>query len=96
MRKYQRYYKPLASTVMINPYEEPETKTKAGIILLGTQAKDSLVKGVVVSTGPGRPDVPMEVKQRDIVYYARGDARNIDFEGKTFVIINMDKILAKV
>ena len=90
--------KPLADRVVVRPIEREE-KTKAGIYLPDT-VKEKPQEGEVVAVGPGRLSedgkrVPMDVKEGDIVIYAKYGGTEIKIEDEELVILREGDILAK-
>jgi chaperonin GroES len=91
--------KPLADRIVVEPVEQEE-KTASGIILPET-AKEKPQEGKVLSIGPGRLDddgkrVPMDVKVKDRVLYAKYSGTEIKIEGKKLLILKESDILAIV
>lgn len=68
---------PLGDRVVVLPSEkEGEKKLASGIILPESATKEKLIKGEVITVGPGRRTddgkrVPMEVKVGDIVFFKK-------------------------
>ena len=90
--------KPLSDRVVVRPIEREE-KTKAGIYLPDT-VKEKPQEGAVVAVGPGRLSedgkrVPMDVKEGDIVIYAKYGGTEIKIEDEELVILREGDILAK-
>ncbi len=97
---------PLADTVIIEP-EEVERKTATGIILPEGQ-KDTPEIGKVISVGPGRIEksekgmadltifirFPMDVKKGDRVVYKKWAGNTVKIEGKEYVLVSLENILA--
>ena len=85
-------FKPLADRVLVEPVQA-ETKTASGIIIPDT-AKEKPQEGTVVAVGNGKPDEPMTVKVGDIVLYGKYAGTDLKLDGKDYLIMREDDILA--
>jgi len=69
--------KPLGDRIIVLPSEKGgEKKLASGIIIPDTVNKEKLMKGEVVSVGPGRKNdegkrIPIEVKTGDTVFFKK-------------------------
>ncbi|MBT8267274.1 MAG: co-chaperone GroES [Bacteroidia bacterium] len=86
--------KPLADRVLIEPMAA-ETKTASGIIIPDT-AKEKPQKGKVMAVGKGLKDEPMTVKVGDTVLYGKFAGTELKLDGKDFLIMRENDILAIV
>ncbi len=89
--------KPLGSRVVVEPIEQEEI-TPGGIVLPET-AKEKPQKGIVLSVGDGERDdegkrIPMDVKVKDTVLYAKYSGTEIKLDGKKLLILREADILA--
>ena len=89
--------KPLGDRVVVKRSEE-EPKTKGGIVLPDT-AKEKPQKGKVIAVGTGRvlengQRVPLEVKEGDIVVFAKYGGAEIEIGGEEYVILSERDLLA--
>jgi len=84
--------KPLADRVLIEPMEA-ETKTASGIII-PDNAKEKPQKGKVVAVGPGTADNPITVKNGETVLYGKYAGTELKLEGKDYLIMRENDILA--
>lgn len=84
--------KPLADRVLIAP-AEAEQKTAGGIIIPDT-AKEKPQKGVVVAVGPGTKDNPMTLKVGDVVIYGKYAGTEFHLEGKDYMIMRENDVIA--
>jgi chaperonin GroES len=84
--------KPLSDRVLIEPVAA-ETKTASGIFIPDT-AKEKPQKGTVVAVGAGTKDHTMTVKIGDTVLYGKYAGTELKLEGKDFLIMREDDILA--
>jgi len=91
--------KPLGNRVVIAPIEQ-EDITSGGIVLPET-AKEKPQKGTVLSVGPGERDddgdyIAMDVKDGDIVLYAKYSGTEIKVDGEKLLILRESDLLAIV
>jgi chaperonin GroES len=84
--------KPLADRVIIEP-AAAETQTASGIIIPDT-AKEKPQKGTVVAIGNGKKDEPLTVKVGDTVLYGKYAGTDLKFDGKDYLIMREEDILA--
>ena len=84
--------KPLADRVLIEPIAA-ETKTASGIFIPDT-AKEKPQKGTVIAAGNGKKDEPMTVKIGDVVFYGKYSGTELKLEGKDYLIMREEDILA--
>jgi chaperonin GroES len=86
--------KPLADRVLVEP-AAAETKTSSGIIIPDT-AKEKPQKGTVVAVGAGTKDNPITVSVGDSVLYGKYAGTELQHEGKDYLIMKENDILAIV
>jgi chaperonin GroES len=91
--------RPLGDRVVIQPTPREEM-TKSGIVLPDT-AKEKPQEGKILSAGPGRltdegKREPMDVKEGDIVLYAKYAGTEFKIEGDELLIVSQKDILAIV
>ena len=86
--------KPLADRVLIEP-AAAETKTSSGIIIPDT-AKEKPQKGTVVAVGPGTKENPITAKVGDQVLYGKYAGTELQHEGKDYLIMKENDLLAIV
>ena len=86
--------KPLADRVLIEP-AAAETKTSSGLYIQDT-AKEKPKKGVVVAVGPGTKENPVTLSVGDTVLYGKYAGTELQHDGKDFLIIKENDILAIV
>ena len=84
--------KPLADRVLVAP-AAAETQTASGIFIPDT-AKEKPQKGTVVAVGNGKTDYTMTVKLGDTVLYGKYAGTELKFEGKDYLIMREEDILA--
>lgn len=84
--------KPLSDRVIIEP-AAAETKTASGIFIPDT-AKEKPQKGIVLAVGNGKKDEPMTVKVGDTVLYGKYAGSELKLDGKDYLIMREEDILA--
>jgi chaperonin GroES len=84
--------KPLADRVLILP-APAEEKTIGGIIIPDT-AKEKPLKGEVVAVGQGTKDEEMVLKVGDTVLYGKYAGTELEIEGKKYLIMRQNDVLA--
>ncbi|GHV69066.1 10 kDa chaperonin [Bacteroidia bacterium] len=83
--------KTVLNKVIVEPVEA-ETKTASGIIIPDS-AKEKPQKGIVIATGKGKNDEPMEVKAGDTVFFGKYSGTEIQFDEKKYLVMNQSDIL---
>jgi chaperonin GroES len=89
--------RPLQDRVLIERVQE-EAKTAGGIIIPDT-AKEKPQEGLVVATGKGRVSdegklTPLDVAKGDRVLFGKYAGTDVTLDGKDYVILREDDILA--
>jgi chaperonin GroES len=89
--------KPLADRVLIEPVEA-ETKTQGGIFI-PDNAKEKPMQGIVRAVGAGRKSdkgetIAMELKAGNKVLYGKYSGTEVTVEGKNYLIVKENDILA--
>jgi chaperonin GroES len=90
---------PLADRVVVEPME-PEETTVSGIVIPDT-AKEKPQQGRVTAVGSGKlanngERIAMSVKVGDTVLFARYSGTEVKIEGKKYLIMSENEILAVV
>ncbi len=83
---------PLSDRVLVQP-QEAETKTASGIYIPDS-AKEKPQQGKVTAVGAGKKDHKMTVKVGDTVLYGKYAGTELKLEGKDYLIMREDDILA--
>lgn len=83
---------PLSDRVIVEA-QAAETKTASGIYIPDS-AKEKPQQGTVVAVGNGKKDHQMTVKVGDTVLYGKYSGSELKFEGKDYLIMREDDILA--
>ena len=91
--------KPLSDRVVVEPIEKDEIT--AGGIALPETAKEEPQQGTIVAIGPGKRDengqrIMMDVAVGDKVLFARYGGSSLKHEGKEYLILREDEILALI
>lgn len=89
--------KPLSDHILVEPLREE--KKKGGIILPDTIEKERSEKGKIIAVGPGKKDkdgkrLLMDVKKGDVVLFTKYSPSEIKVNGKEYLVIREDDILA--
>ncbi|AVI51096.1 MAG: co-chaperone GroES [Flavobacterium sp.] len=84
--------KPLSDRVVVEP-QAAETKTASGIYIPDS-AKEKPQQGKVVAVGKGKKDHDMTVKVGDVVLYGKYSGSELKLDGKDYLIMREDDILA--
>ena len=90
-------YQPLGDRVIVES-ESAEQTTKSGIVLPET-AQEKPQTGRVIAVGSGRitdegKEIPMKVKEGDVVIYAKYGGTEIKVDGGEYLIVKESDILA--
>jgi len=83
--------KTVLNKVIVEPVEA-ETKTASGIIIPDS-AQEKPQKGIVVATGKGRADEPMEVKEGDTVLFGKYAGTELNVDNKKYLVMSQADIL---
>lgn len=90
--------KPISDNILIEPMER-ETQLPSGLVIPDT-AKEKPQEGTVVAVGPGKTEkgetVKPQVKAGDRVLYKRYGGDEIKIEGKDYLMVSADDILAVI
>lgn len=86
--------KPLADRVLVEPMAA-EQKTASGIIIPDS-AKEKPQRGTVKAVGKGTKDEAMELKAGDMVLYGKYAGTEISVDGKDYLIMRQNDILAVI
>lgn len=84
--------RPLSDRVLVEP-QEAETKTASGLFIPDS-AKEKPQQGKVVAVGKGKKDHDMTVKVGDVVLYGKYSGSELKLDGKDYLIMREDDILA--
>lgn len=83
--------KTVLNKVIVEPVEAEE-KTASGIIIPDS-AKEKPQKGIVIATGKGKNEEPMEVKTGDTVLFGKYSGTEINIDDKKYLVMNQSDIL---
>ncbi len=88
--------KPLGDRVLVRPLDE--TEEKVGSLYIPDTAKEKPQEGAIEAVGPGRTEdgklIPPEVKAGDRVLYGKYSGTEIKHNGKEYLIVRENDILA--
>lgn len=85
---------PLSDRVLIEPTAAEEV-TASGIIIPDS-AKEKPLKGTVLAVGNGTKDEEMILKPGDCVLYGKYAGTEIEVEGKKYLMMRQNDVLAKL
>lgn len=83
---------PLSDRVLVEP-QAAETKTASGLYIPDS-AKEKPQQGKVVAVGKGKKDHDMTVKVGDKVLYGKYSGSELKLDGKDYLIMREEDILA--
>lgn len=92
--------RPLADRLIVEPIEREETF--AGGLVLPETAKEKPQQGKVIAAGPGQWDedgekrIELDVKEGDIVLYAKYAGTEIKVDGNKILVLKESDVLAVV
>ncbi len=86
--------KPLSDRVVVEPLPA-ETQTASGLFIPDS-AQEKQQKGKVAAVGGGKKDHEMTVKVGDTVLYGKYSGTELKLDGKDYLIMREDDILAVV
>ena len=91
--------RPLHDRILVERLEEKEVK-KGGIIIPDT-AKEKPQEGKVIAVGNGKilengTKVPLDVKAGDKILFGKYSGTDIKIDGKEYLILREDEVLAVV
>ena len=84
--------KTVLNKIIVEPVEA-ETKTASGIIIPDS-AQEKPQKGIVVATGNGKHDEPMEIKVGDTVLFGKYAGTEVHVDDKKYLVMNQIDVLA--
>ncbi len=84
--------RPLSDRVLVEP-QAAETKTASGLYIPDS-AKEKPQQGKIVAVGKGNKDHDMTVKVGDVVLYGKYSGSELKLDGKDYLIMREDDILA--
>jgi chaperonin GroES len=89
--------KPLQDRILVERLQEEE-KTKSGLFIPDA-AKEKPMQGKVIAIGNGRTSedgkkIPLEIKEGDLVLFAKYSGNEIKVDDKEYLIMKEDDVLA--
>ena len=88
-------FKPIMSRVVVEFIEEMENKTSGGIFLPETTEKEKPQLATVVAVGTDE-DTKKNINEGDKIIFAKYSGTEVDFDGKKYLILNFDDVLAVI
>ena len=90
--------KPLGDRIIIEPYEEDDSKSSGGIIIPDS-SKEKPLEGEVVSVGNGRSDnkgnvTPLTLKKGDKILFSKYGGNELSVGGEDLMIMEETDVLA--
>ena len=86
--------KPFEDRVLVEPEEIGESRTKSGIIIPDT-AKEKPRTGKVIEVGTDE-ELAEKIKVGDKIVFAKFTGDEVEFDGKTYLIVSRSDILAVI
>jgi chaperonin GroES len=93
MAKAKNNIEPLGARVLILPVEG-ESQTPGGILLPET-AKEKPQQGIIEAIGDAE-EMATDLKAGDRVLFPKYTGTEIKYEGKTYLLMNEDDVLARI
>ena len=89
--------RPLHDRIIVQRIDEGEQKV--GGIIIPDSAKEKPQQGKVVAVGAGKPDkdgkkTPLDVKSGDTILFGKYSGQEIKVEGREYLIMREDEVLA--
>jgi len=84
--------KTVLNKIIVEPVEA-ETKTASGIIIPDS-AQEKPQKGIVIATGNGKHDEPMEIKVGDTILFGKYAGTEVHVDDKKYLVMNQIDVLA--
>lgn len=86
---------PLGGRILVKP-EVAEETTKGGLIIPDTVDEKKPAMGVVEMLGTGGEDITFDMKKGDTVYFKKYSPEEVEIDGDTYYIIDVDDVLAVI
>jgi chaperonin GroES len=86
---------PLGKRVLLEPVKKEE-KTAGGLIIPDTAGDKKPSQGTVIKVGITTKEHKFLVKEGDVVFFKSYSPEEVEIEGKTYLLLNEDEILAVV
>lgn len=85
---------PLSDRVLIEP--TPAEEVTASGIIIPDSAKEKPLRGTILAVGNGTKDEEMTLKPGDQVLFGKYAGAEIEFEGKKYLLMRQNDVLAKL
>lgn len=90
--------KPIGDRVLVEPLDKE--MEKVGSLYVPDTAKEKPQQGKVVAAGAGKRDgdkvIPLSVKAGDVVLYGKYSGTEIKYDGKEYLIMSENDVLAVI
>jgi len=87
--------RPLNDVVVIKPIEDELQKTDAGVLIPDVKKKN-VIKGRVVSVGPGTDSAPMTLKEGDVILVPVKSVTAVSVDREDFGVLVQGHVIAVI
>ena len=87
--------RPLNDVVVIKPIEDELQKTDAGVLIPDVKKKN-VIKGRVVSVGPGTDSAPMTLKEGDVILVLVKSVIVVSVDREDFGVLVQGHVIAVI
>lgn len=87
--------KPLNDVVVIKPIEDELQKTDAGVLIPDVKKKN-VIKGRVISVGPGTESAPMTLKEGDVILVPVKSVTAVSVDRDDFGVLVQGHVIAVI
>lgn len=87
--------RPLNDVVVIKPIEDELQKTDAGVLIPSVRKKN-VIKGRVISVGPGTDSAPMTLKEGDVILVPVKSVTAVSVDRDDFGVLVQGHVIAVI
>lgn len=87
--------RPLNDVVVIKPIEDELQKTDAGVLIPDVKKKN-VIKGRVISVGPGTDSAPMTLKEGDVILVPVKSVTAVSVDRDDFGVLVQGHVIAVI
>lgn len=87
--------RPLNDVVVIKPIEDELQKTDAGVLIPDVKKKN-VIKGRVISVGPGTDSAPMTLKEGDVILVPVKSVTAVSVDREDFGVLVQGHVIAVI
>lgn len=87
--------RPLNDVVVIKPIEDELQKTDAGVLIPDVKKKN-VIKGRVISVGPGTESAPMTLKEGDVILVPVKSVTAVSVDRDDFGVLVQGHVIAVI